>query len=154
MSFRTLLDSLNPRARNGRRRPARPLRLESLDERALPSSYVQANLASDIPGQAQVHDPDLVDAWGISLNPNGTFWVSGRATDVSTVYTGDVHKADGTFVPFTESTLVVDIPGGRPTGQVFNPPGTDFMISDGTTRARAAFIFASETGHITGWNPN
>src|SRR5262249_20721083 len=110
--------------------------------------------ASDIPGQAQVHDPDLVDAWGISLNPNGTFWVSGRATDVSTVYTGDVHKSDGTFVPFTESTLVVDIPVDRPTGQVFNPPGTDFMISDGPTTARAAFIFASETGHIPGWNPN
>jgi uncharacterized protein (TIGR03118 family) len=151
MSLRTMLDVLNPRARHARGRPARPLRLESLDERALPSGYMQENLASDIPGQAQVHDTDLVDAWGISLNPTGTFWVSGRQTDVSTVYTGDVHKSDGTFVPFIESSLVVDIPGDRPTGQVFNLPGTDFML---TTTFRAAFIFASETGHITGWNPN
>jgi uncharacterized protein (TIGR03118 family) len=152
MSFRAMLDVLNHRARHARQRPARPLRLESLDERALPSGYVQANLASDIPGQAQFHDADLVDAWGISLNPGGTFWVSGRATDVSTVYTGDVNGN-----PFVVSPLVVDIPGGRPTGQVFNPNnplGNDFFISDGTTTARAAFIFASETGHITGWNPN
>jgi uncharacterized protein (TIGR03118 family) len=125
------------------------LRLEPLEDRFVPSVYVQTNLASDVPGEAQVHDTDLVDAWGISLNPNGTFWVSGRETDVSTVYTGDVNGS-----PFVESALVVDIPGGRPTGQVFNPPGTDFQISDGTTTARAVFIFASETGHITGWNPN
>jgi uncharacterized protein (TIGR03118 family) len=148
MSFRTMLDVLNPRARHVRQRPARPLRLESLDERALPSGYVQTNLASDIPGQARFHDADLVDAWGISINPNGTFWVSGRATDVSTVYSGDVNSN-----PFVVSPLVVEIPGGRPTGQVFNPPGNDFLISDGKTTARAAFIFASDTGHITGWNP-
>jgi uncharacterized protein (TIGR03118 family) len=147
MSFRTVLDVLSPRARHPRRRPARPLRLESLDERALPSGYVQANLASDIPGEAQFHDTALVDAWGISLNPNGTFWVSARETDLSTVYTGDV---DGK--PFVVSDLEVTIPGGRPTGQVFNPPGTDFMVSAGGVTGRAAFIFASETGHITGWN--
>src|SRR5262245_61692454 len=116
MSFRTMLDVLNPRARHARQRPARPLRLESLDERALPSGYVQENLASDIPGQALVHDTDLVDAWGISLNPGatGTFWVSSRGTNASTVYSGDVHKPTG-FAPFFESPLVVDIPGGRPT---------------------------------------
>jgi uncharacterized protein (TIGR03118 family) len=136
------------RAPRARVAPHRPLQLESLDGRNLPSGYVQTNLASDIPGQAQFHDADLVDAWGISLNPNGTFWVSGRATDVSTVYTGDVNGN-----PFVVSPLVVDIPEGRPTGQVFNPPGTDFLISDGTTTARAAFIFASDNGHITGWNP-
>jgi len=126
--------------------PTRRLRLEPLDDRNLPSGYFQTNLASDIPGQAQFHDADLVDAWGISLNPAGTFWVSGRATDVSTVYTGDVNGS-----PFVVSPLVVDIPGDRPTGQVFNLPGNDFML---TPTFRAVFIFASETGHITGWNPN
>lgn len=126
-------------------------RLQTLDDRCLPSAYYQTNLASDVPGQAQVNDTDLVGAWGISLNPTGTFWVSGLTTDISTVYTGDFTRADGTFAPFVENPLVVDIPGGRPTGQVFNLPGTDFML---TPTFRAAFIFASETGHITGWNPN
>jgi uncharacterized protein (TIGR03118 family) len=109
---------------------------------------MQTNLASDVPGQAQFHDTALEDAWGISLNPAGTFWVSARAKNLSTVYTGDVNGNS-----FVVNDLEVTIPGGRPTGQVFNPPGSDFMISDGTTTARAAFIFATETGHISGWNP-
>jgi uncharacterized protein (TIGR03118 family) len=152
MSFRTMLDVLNHRARHARQRPARPLRLESLDERDLPSGYVQANLASDIPGQAQFHDADLVDAWGISVGiPTGTFWVSGRETNVSTVYTGDVGGST-----FVVRDLVVDIPGGRPTGQVFNPNNltgnNDFLINPPANNTRGTFIFASETGHITAWN--
>jgi uncharacterized protein (TIGR03118 family) len=144
VSLRTLF----AQAPRQHRTPTR-LRLEALDDRNLPSGYFQTNLASDVPGEAQVHDPDLVDAWGISLNPTGTFWVSGRATGISTVYSGDVA---GT--PFVDRPLVVDVPGGRPTGQVFNSSGTDFLISDGTTTAKAVFIFASETGNVTGWNPN
>ena len=140
MSIRTALRPRTPA--RGRR-----LRVEPLEGREVPAGYFQTNLASDIEGQAQKHDTDLVDAWGISLNPNGTFWVSGRETDVSTVYTGDVNGG-----PFVESALIVTIPGGRPTGQVFNGTTTDFLVSDGTTTARATFIFASETGNITGWN--
>jgi uncharacterized protein (TIGR03118 family) len=113
---------------------------------------VQTNLAGDVPGSALVHDPELVDAWGISLNPNGTFWVSARATDVSTVYSGDVTPAGGVFAPFIKRPLTVTIPGGNSTGQVFNGTG-DFVVTAGGRSAPAVFIFASETGHITGWNP-
>lgn len=142
---------MTSRTRSPRRTPRR-LRVEPLEGRDVPAGYFQTNLASDVPGQAQQHDPDLVDAWGISLNPTGTFWVSGRETGVSTVYTGDVTRPDGSFAPFVQSPLVVDIPGGRPTGQVWNAPGTDFLISDGRTTARSTFIFATETGNIAGWN--
>ena len=46
--------------------------------------------------------------------------------------------------------LVVSVPGG-PTGTVFN--GTDgFVISNGTASAPAAFLFATQDGHIYGWN--
>jgi uncharacterized protein (TIGR03118 family) len=45
--------------------------------------------------------------------------------------------------------LVVTIPGGSPTGQVFNT-STGFEITPGQP---AAFIFASESGNITAWNP-
>src|SRR5262249_2709190 len=136
------------------RRASPRLFLEPLEDRFVPSAYVQTNLAADQPGVALVHDPDLVDAWGISLNPTGTFWVSPRATNVSTVYTGDVTRPDGTVSPFVKSALTVTIPGGAPTGQVFNAPNNDFLVSSGGASGRGVFIFASETGHITGWNPN
>jgi uncharacterized protein (TIGR03118 family) len=46
----------------------------------------------------------------------------------------------------------VSIPGGAPTGQVFNPtPG--FVVSSGTASGPAVFLFNSEGGQVTGWNP-
>ena len=92
------------------------------------SAYVQTNLAADVPGAALVHDPELVDAQGIAINPNGTFWLSARATDVSTVYSGDVTRPDGTLSSFVKSALTVTIPGGSPTGQVFNG-SNDFAVT-------------------------
>src|SRR5262249_34293805 len=55
----------------------------------------------------------------------------------------------------------VMIPGGRPTGQVFNinqpimgtGNSADFSVTDGTQTGASVFIFASLTGAITGWNP-
>ena len=121
---------------------------------AADAGYVQSNLAADQPGVALVHDPELIDAWGIAINPNptGTFWLSARATDVSTVYSGDVTQPDGTRIPFVKSALTVTIPGGGPTGQVFNG-SDDFVVTSGTFSGPARFIFASDAGHITGWNP-
>jgi uncharacterized protein (TIGR03118 family) len=47
----------------------------------------------------------------------------------------------------------VNVPGGDPTGQVFN--GTsDFVVHSGAASAPALFIFATESGIISGWNPN
>jgi uncharacterized protein (TIGR03118 family) len=156
MSLRTTLDILRscPRRaapRRARRQATYRFCVEALEPRILLSAYVQTNLAADQPDVAAVHDPELIDAWGISINPNGTFWVSARATDVSTVYSGDVTQADGTRSPFVKSALTVTVPEGAPTGQVFNG-SSDFVVTSGNFSAPAAFIFASETGHITGWN--
>src|SRR5262249_54316859 len=156
MWFRALLASLNlrspfaPARRAGSgvapRRAAPRLFLEPLEDRFVPSAYVQTNLAADQPGVALVHDPELVDAWGISLNPNNTFWVSARATNLSTVYTGDVTRPDGTRTPFVKNALTVPIPGGAPSGQVFNA-SNDFAVSAGGGSARPPVFFASEAGH-------
>jgi uncharacterized protein (TIGR03118 family) len=127
------------------------VRIEALETRRLLSGYFQTNLAADQPGTARVHDPELIDAQGIAINPTGTFWVSARATDVSTVYNGDVTQANGTISPFIKSALTVTIPEGAPTGQVFNGSG-DFVVAAGAQAAPARFIFAGEGGHITGWN--
>jgi uncharacterized protein (TIGR03118 family) len=53
----------------------------------------------------------------------------------------------------TKPPLTVSIPQGRPTGTVFNP-GTGFVVRSGSASGSARFLFSSEAGVISGWNPN
>ena len=111
------------------------------------NAYHRTNLVSDQPGVAQVTDPNLVNAWGMAAGPTTPVWVADNGTGKATIYAGDVNGSPLTIVP-----LVVDIPGGAPTGQVFNP--TDgFVVRQGGTSGPARFIFASEVGEITAWKP-
>ena len=112
--------------------------------------YVQTNLVSDIPGVAAHTDPNLSNPWGISSSATSPFWVSDNKTGVSTLYNGNGE-------PFPlQNPLVVNIPppgGGTPpaapTGQVFNG-GSNFNLGPNQP---ARFIFATEDGTISGWNP-
>jgi uncharacterized protein (TIGR03118 family) len=106
--------------------------------------YVQSNLVSDQPGVAALTDPHLVNPWGLSAGPTTPIWVSDNGADVSTLYSGDTAG-----LPVKAAPLVVSIPDGAPTGQVFNDT-TSFVLPDGTP---ARFLFASESGTLTGWNP-
>jgi uncharacterized protein (TIGR03118 family) len=106
----------------------------------------QSNLVADEPGQAVLVDSDLVNAWGMSQSPTSPVWVSDAETGVATIYTG-ISSTTVTKVPLT-----VTIPEGEPTGQVFNG-SEDFVVTDGTAHGPARFIFASEAGVISGWNP-
>jgi uncharacterized protein (TIGR03118 family) len=129
-------------------RPMRP-RLEALEDRNLLSTaYLATDLVSDEPGVGRIQDPNLIDAWGLSLSPNGgAFWVSSNGKGVSALYTGDVAGSK-----IQKAGFEVTTPGGLPTGQVFN--GTpDFVVTSGGASAPALFIFASLTGAVTGWNP-
>jgi len=112
------------------------------------TAYLARDLVSDQPGVAPILDAHLVNGWGIARSPTGgAFWVSSEGADRSTLYVGDVAGN-----PLTKVSLEVAIPGGHPTGQVFN--GTlDFVVSDGVVSGRAVFIFASTTGVVTGWSP-
>jgi len=105
--------------------------------------FVQTNLVSDVSGAAQITDPSLVNAWGLSFGPTTPLWVSNNGTDSTTLYKGDVSGS-----AFAKQALTVAIPDGAPTGQVFNS-GTDFMVGG----APAKFIFASENGFIDAWQP-
>jgi uncharacterized protein (TIGR03118 family) len=112
-------------------------------------TYSWTNFQSDIAGVAQHTDPNLVNPWGMSVSTTGTIWVSDNDTGVSTLY-----NQDGTSVP-----LVVEIPtaaqnteGANPTGQVFNDTGF-FQVTKNGASASALFIFVSEDGSISGWNP-
>lgn len=124
--------------------------VEALEGRCvLATAYLAADLVSDQPGVAPLTDPNLVNAWGIAVNPTGAFWVSSEGADRSTLYTGDVGGS-----PLVKAPLEVSIPGGgEPTGQVFNKTSS-FVVSSGGASGPAAFIFASESGAVTGWNPN
>ena len=106
--------------------------------------YKKRNLVSDIDGVARITDANLVNPWGLAFGPATPAWVADNRTDVSTLYSGGVRKSIPVTLP-----LVVGIPGGAPTGVVFNAtPG--FKVNG----AAAHFIFDSEAGTITAWNAN
>src|SRR5437870_10466565 len=112
-------------------------------------TYSWTNFQSDIHGVAQHTDSNLVNPWGMAAGTTGTIWVSDNGTGVSTLY-----NQDGTVVP-----LVVQIPhsanntdGANPTGTVFNDTSS-FQVRKNGTAAPAVFIFVSEDGSISGWNP-
>ncbi|MEO8827727.1 TIGR03118 family protein [Lapillicoccus sp.] len=113
-------------------------------ESAQGAGYSQENLVSDQPGHAAIVDPNLVNAWGISRGPNTPIWVSDNGADVTTLYRGAIGGTPVSAVP-----LVVKIPGGAPTGQVFNDT-TDFVVPG--TGKPALFIFAGEDGNLSAWN--
>ncbi len=116
--------------------------------------YRQVNLVSNLPNVAPLTDPDLVNAWGLSASPGtdqapgSPLWVSDNGADKTTLYAG----ASATSV--TKVGLVVNIPSGAPTGQVFNTDPSGFVIHDGNgNSASAVFLFDTENGSIDGWNP-
>ena len=118
-----------------------------------PPRVTQINQVSDDPAQhPKLVDPNVVNAWGLALSPTSPLWVANNGTNTSTLYPGGLNGAAVGPSPF-----VVQIPGGAPTGQVFNGTG-QFVVTgtkdDGTTGSgSAAFIFDSEGGDITGWSP-
>jgi uncharacterized protein (TIGR03118 family) len=112
-------------------------------------TYSWINFQSDIAGVAQHTDRNLVNPWGMAVSPGGTIWVSDNGTGVSTLYDQNGNA----------NSLIVEIPaakhnkdGGNPTGVVFN--GTSFFqVTKNGNSQPARFIFVSEDGSISGWNP-
>jgi len=123
----------------------------SLPAHATSITFQQVNLVSNIPGLALHTDADLVNPWGISHSSTSPFWVSDNGTGLSTLY-----NSAG-----TKQSLIVTIPPpagsaagtiATPTGQVFNST-VAFTVTNGTTSAPSRFIFDTEDGTISGWNP-
>jgi uncharacterized protein (TIGR03118 family) len=109
--------------------------------------YKQTSLVSDQIGNAPTVDPNLVNAWGMAFFPQGAFWVNDNGTGLSTLYDG---------LGVTQSLVVTvpppagGVPPSAPTGLVANAfhgagMGTNF---DGDL-----FIFSTEDGTISGWQP-
>jgi uncharacterized protein (TIGR03118 family) len=118
------------------------------------SAYRQINLVSDQHGKARLTDPDLVNAWGLAASPGtnaspgSPLWVADNGTDKATLYAGK------TPVSVSKVGLVVHVTGAAPTGQVFNPDTSAFVVRDNKGHSGASmFIFDTENGTIDGWNP-
>jgi uncharacterized protein (TIGR03118 family) len=118
--------------------------------------FTQTNLVSDGFLPAPTIDPNLINPWGVSSSATSPFWVSDNGTGVATIYNGA-----GTPVTVTGGHSVITIapPTGEtssasPTGQVFNIAGSGFNITNGDVTGSSVFIFATEDGTISGWNPN
>ena len=109
--------------------------------------YTVHNLVSDQAKQAEIQDGQLVNVFGMSASPTSDLWVSDNHTGLATTYSGAI---DGS--PVTKDKTTVEIPDGSPTGQVFNTT-TDFGLNPDHTMP-AIFLFATEGGHISGWNPH
>ena len=120
------------------------------------TSFNQINLVSDGYVPAENIDPKLINPWGISYNlsnPAGPFWLSDNNSGVTTIYNGagqPTAAAGQTVV--TIATPPGQVTPASPTGQVRNT-STGFDVSNGTVTAPAIFIFATEDGTISGWNP-
>ena len=115
--------------------------------------YTQTNLVTDMGGSAPVTDSNLKNAWGLSRSTGSPWWVSDNGTGVSTLYNiaGTTSTLAATVNPLV---VVIPPPNGStststPTGQVFNG-SADFTLAPGIP---ALFIFVTEDGTISGWNP-
>jgi uncharacterized protein (TIGR03118 family) len=124
--------------------------------------YSQKNLVSDIAqpnnpdGTKVLVDPNLKNPWGLTRSsttpaqPGSPWWIGNNNSGTSTLYNGQAN---------TIPPLVVTVPPPKgapagtqsaPTGVVFNGSPADFLLAPGK---QAIFIFATEDGTISGWNP-
>jgi len=133
------------------------LALSMLPSLAYGQHYVQTDLVSNVATAPAVADANVRNAWGLVHGATTPWWISNNATGTSTLI-------DASTTPVTLPSLVVTVPAapstsgpGTPTGIVFNGNSSDFLLAPATptTPARQAiFIWVTEDGTVSGWNPN
>jgi len=112
--------------------PSAPAGAESFDVTNLVTDDQSVNAA-------QLTDPHLKNAWGISHSSGSPFWVSSNGAGLAVLY-----NVDPTTNITSKLGLEVTIPGaGNVTGQAFNGTAAAFNAD--------VFLFVSEDGTISGW---
>src|SRR6516225_5516482 len=140
--MRTWIRPLRQRSRRPRSIPRTALRLmlEGLEDRCLPSGFVQTALVSDMPGLAPHTDPALVNPWGFTLSSRGDFLISDNNGGNAALF-----APNGTALG---APIVMPPPGGSPAGSTGAPTGqvlnstSDFVISEGSRSAPASALFS------------
>jgi uncharacterized protein (TIGR03118 family) len=131
--------------------PASPAATRALAAPA--NSFKQINLiANKASFGAKLTDKNLTNAWGLAAGPATPIWVSDNNSGFATVYSGGIKGGPVSL------DLTVPVPGGNPTGQVFNPDASAFPVG-GSTGMPALFIVdtdsigaAQSPGEIAAWN--
>jgi uncharacterized protein (TIGR03118 family) len=114
-------------------------------------AYLQTNLVSNIPGMAQVTDPNLKNPWGLSSSSSSPLWAADNNAGVATLYS--IANGAATPVPLVvQIPAPGNVPGGAPTGTVFSA-SSSFVVSKDGKSGPSPFLFATEDGTIVGWNP-
>lgn len=115
---------------------------------AVAQHYTRTDLTANRSGLSSAAniDPNMVNPWGMSRSSGSDWWFSDNGTGLSTLY-------DLAGVP---QSLVVTIPPPKgqsgpaaPSGTVYNYTG-GFTVSSGNP---AFFLFVTEDGTVSGWNP-
>ena len=79
------------------------------------------------------------------------FWVANNGTGTSTLYAGDHVSAN----PVNQEPTGCHHPWWIADGHRGEyGAATDFIVSSGAASGRAAFLFASQVGIVSGWNTN
>ena len=128
---------------------------------ALAASYEQTNLVSDIFGIAKVFDPNLKNSWGITFSGSSPIWIADNGSGVSTIYRGNGQPVQLgnppqqfiVAIPSPGNAGCTTPPSSAPTGVIFNGSQA-FVVSGPNASGPAIFIFATEDGTISGWNPS
>jgi uncharacterized protein (TIGR03118 family) len=133
--------------------------------------YKQKNLISDITqpdnadGTKVLVDPNLKNPWGITRSATSPWWTANNGTGTSSLFNGTggpINIFPDPAGSLSDNFVFVPVPPGSPagttstpTGIVFNGSQTDFLLDKGTPAGKpAVFIFVTEDGTISGWNPN
>lgn len=120
--------------------------------------FTESDLISDGSIPADHIDPELVNPWGLVASGASPFWDGNNGTGTSSLFDGAGNVSTG--LPF----VTVPPPGGSAPGTTSAPTGivangtSSFVVSftnaqGVTTSGPSAFLFATEDGTISGWNP-
>lgn len=124
----------------------------------LAQHYQRTDLTTDnatVSPTAPHVDPSLVNPWGMSRSSGSPWWISDNGASLSTLYdsTGAARMLPAPAACPLQNCISIPMPdgtpGGTPTGTVFNYTGA-FAVGPGQS---AFFLFATEDGTISGWNP-
>jgi uncharacterized protein (TIGR03118 family) len=117
------------------------------------NDFRQTNLiANNASYHPKLVDPNLTNAWGLAAGAGSPLWVSDNNSGDATVYSGGINGGAVSL------DLTVPVPGGNPSGQVFNPDSSAFPVG-GSSGMPADFIVATDSigseqspGEIAAWD--
>lgn len=114
-----------------------------------PNTYLVHNLVSDIAGNADHQDPNLVNPWGNGFSSGSPFWIGNNGSGTSTLYDG-YGTASATIVTIPQAANAGN--HGPVTGVIYNAFSSNTNAFNVQTLKPASFLFCSQDGVISGWN--